>query len=94
MDATVVARQLLDPFERQHAYFGVLERDRLAIVTRGADAVGADDLPRYVVPGNLLVPILRDKDRLARAGTDRVERGEWLAGANQYVSSSEGEFVT
>ena len=75
------ARQVLQPLERQHADLGVLERDRLAAVAVGADAVHADDVAEHVVAGDLLAAVLGEHRGLERAEAHRVQRVEGVAGA-------------
>ncbi len=52
-----VASEILQAIEWQDTNFGVLQRDRFAVVAFGCDAIHADDVAQHVITGDLLVPI-------------------------------------
>jgi hypothetical protein len=83
LEAAVLPAQRRKALEWQHTDFHVFERDRLAAVHVRADAVGADNLAGHVVAGNLIVPVLRQQHRLARAGADCIERRESVTRVKQ-----------
>lgn len=70
------ACKLLQAIEGQRTYLGILERDRLASVALGANAIQTYDIARHVVADKLLAAILSHDRRLARAQPDRIQRGE------------------
>lgn len=82
-----LARQEFELPIADHADLRVFQRDRVARVHFGADAVEPEHLAGHLETGDLLLAIGRCQPRLEEARTDRVDRLEPVAGAKQGLAA-------
>ena len=68
------AGQRVEFLERDLDHFAVLQRDGVAGIALGADAVESQHLAAHVEAGDLLAAVLGEQHRLERAGTDSEQR--------------------
>jgi hypothetical protein len=73
-----LAKQFLQPRERNLAHFAVFERHRVALVAPGADRIHSQQFARHLEPGNLLLPGRVVLVRLEMTEAQRVQVAEWL----------------
>ena len=83
------ARQAFQAREGNGADFAVFERDRIAGVMFGADAVEAQQFAGHLEAGDLFAPVLDQDVGLEKAAADRVDRVEWRTGTVKAVTPLE-----
>jgi len=81
------ARQLLELGEGDHADLAVLERDRVAGMELGADAVQAEQFAGHLEAGDLFTAVFEDNVGLEEAHLDRVQGFEVLARAIERIAA-------
>ncbi|MPN40873.1 hypothetical protein SDC9_188413 [bioreactor metagenome] len=82
-----LARQAFQAVERDRADLAVFQRDRVAGVMFGADAVEAEQLAGHLETGYLVAAVLKQHVGLEEAAADGVNGIETLAGTVEVIAS-------